>query len=177
MCSPGICSHGSVIACDSCRAGVRSSCEGLVVAECPVGVDVRAHKAALRLITSYTRGFLCFKIHTWTLQVFRNQVPDTHEFSGTRYLLPTGFQAQSGTVRHSQARPQYTLVTCTQDDSICKKIYATVLYSCTYALDVYIIWHICIINLTAQPFRIILIQSKLMEKYILFIYLWYTRLK
>jgi len=34
-------------------------------------------------------GFLCFKIHTHTLGVFRNQVPDTCGFLGS--------QVQSGT--------------------------------------------------------------------------------
>jgi len=64
----------------------------------------------------------------------------THGYSGTRYLIPAGFQAQPGTARH---RPQFTLVMVNYLSTISlimlfiKSILLhTVLNSYTYVLDV-----------------------------------------
>ena len=107
-----------------------------------------------------TTGILCFKIHTQTLWVFRNQVPTyTHGYSGTRYLIPVGYQAQPGTARHSQAQTSvhssygkllvhnmiyyaiyqiYSTTYCSIQLHICSR--------CAYIMSTFLIWHICIIN-------------------------------
>src|SRR5882724_4191778 len=122
--------------------------------------------STLRLITSYTRGY---GYPYPRVSMFQNPYLDspgfqepgtyTHGYSGTRYLIPAGFQAQPGTARHSQEQTLvyssygkllvhsmiyyviyqiYAATCCSMQLHICSRF--------AYIMSTFLKWHICIIN-------------------------------
>src|SRR5882724_7939622 len=94
---------------------------------------------------THTCGFLCFKIHTWTLQVFRNQVPVTRGFSGTaRHSQEQTlvYSSYGKLLVHSMIYyviyQIYAAICCSMQLHICSRF--------AYIMSTFLKWYICIIN-------------------------------